>query len=243
MATAPVKTLRRIPKAALSRLQRALEVRGMIPTPQEAHVKPPAEEMVPVGDRWGPSPASLPGLDLCVSRQLELLEQLRRFTSDVPDFRASVLPQAEAVCLYAMMRVLAPKRIFEWGASRARQVMVDAIERSSAKSIELSSLDRSASSARWKELGAGDLLYVDGGDLPYLLFEALPAISAGAYVQFRPVEYPFRRAELLRAFLQYNRDFQIRFWPSYLHQHCRDRLALIPQLNADTGTLWIRKVS
>ena len=207
-----------------------------------------------MGDQWGPSPASLPGIDLCVPRQLELLEQMRRFAYDLPDFhagafryrynpRGSALPLAEAICLYAMMRVLSPKRIFAWGASQGRAVMHDTIDRSFAKPIEVTSIDRSLPLSRFKELGAGDILYADGGDLPYLLFEALPAMSAGAYVQFRPVVYPFRRADLLHAFLQYNRDFQIRFWPSYLHQHCRDRLAVMPQLNADAATLWIRKVS
>jgi hypothetical protein len=161
--------------------------------------------MVPYGDQWGPSPATLPGIDLCVPRQLELLEQMRRFSVRFPDAQA------------AMQRVVAPKKIVEW--------------------------DRTFPREKLKELEAGDFLLVESKELAQVLFDVLPALSAGVYVQFRPVLYPFRGADLLRAFLQYNRDFQIRFWPSYLYQHCRDRLAAIPQLNADAATLWIRKVS
>ena len=136
-----------------------------------------------------------------------------------------------------------PKRVFELGAHDARAVMLDTIDRSFKQKIEVVALDKKAPAERVRELGAGDILFVDQMELAPIVLDVLPMLAAGVFVQLRPVHYPFRDAALLRAFLMYNKDFQIRFWPSYLHQHCRDRLAVLPQISADAGALWIRKVS
>ncbi len=232
MATSPVGTVRRLPRAALSRLKRALEntLAGAAP------LAAPVEEMLEVqgglgegahSGRWGPSPRTLPGVDLQLSRQLELLEQMRRSSTNLPAFQTgSALPWPEVIGLHVMLRVLQPRRVVELGAAEARAVLRQWIEPGSAP----------------LSLDPGDLLYAGVSELPELLFEVLPSLPAGVFVQLREVLYPFRGVPLLRAFLQYNRDFQIRFWPSYLYQHARDRLAAFPQICADSGGIWIRKV-
>ena len=227
IASRPVETVRKIPKAALGRIRRALEDRGVIPKPWDLSRPPNAEEMVAAGDQWGPSPPALPGIDLHAQRQLEMLEQMRRCATDLSDFDSgsiryryrpsgAPLPKEEALALHLVLSVLEPQRIAELGSG-------------------------------WRELEAGDVLYVDSADrsseLSPLIFEILPQLRAGVWVQLRPVFYPLVHAPLLRAFLMYNGDFRIRFWPSFLHQHHRDRLSAIPQICADSGTLWIRKVS
>ena len=54
--------------------------------------------------------------------------------------------------------------------------------------------------ARFRELGAGDILFIDsthvsktGSDVNRLLFEVLPSLAAGVYVHFHDVQYPFER--------------------------------------------------
>lgn len=92
--------------------------------------------------------------------------------------------------------------------------------------------------AVFEELGPGDILLIDsshvskvGSDLNYLLFEVVPRLASGVYVHFHDVFYPFEyprrwieegvawnEAYLLRAFLQYNGQFSIEFFTSYLLQ-------------------------
>jgi hypothetical protein len=246
IAASPVKTVRKIPKAALTRIRRALEERGMITMPWEVPASRPAEEMVAAGDRWGPSAPALPGIELSKERQLHLLEQMRRHATDLPDFHAgsfhyryqpkgSPLPLPEALSLYLMLRVLSPKRVAAIGSKEGRAVILDTVDRSFERAIEVGT--------EWRRLAGGDVLWVESAEPGELVFEMLPGLSAGVFVGLSPIAYPFREAPLLRAFLMYNRDFQIRFWPSYLYQHQRDRLACIPQICADARVLWIRKVS
>lgn len=85
-------------------------------------------------------------------------------------------------------------------------------------------------------LQANDLLFIDsshvmkaGSDLHTILFEVLPILSPGVCIHFHDIRYPFQyqkdmvmkgtfwnEAYLLRAFLMYNKNFEITFWLNYL---------------------------
>jgi predicted O-methyltransferase YrrM len=119
-------------------------------------------------------------------------------------------------------------------------------------------------------LAAGDLLFVDsshvtktGSDVNHIVFELLPRISPGVYVHFHDAFYPFEYPRsfidkrwawnelyLLRGFLEYNRQFEVVLWPSYLEAVARDTLAerlplaVTPSIWPDVlgASLWLRKV-
>jgi hypothetical protein len=96
----------------------------------------------------------------------------------------------------------------------------------------------------FRELDENDILFIDsshvskvGSDLNRLVFEVLPEIKPGVYVHFHDVFYPFEypiewiyagvafnEAYLLRAFLQYNNEFRIACFNSYLKTLHMDRL-------------------
>jgi predicted O-methyltransferase YrrM len=96
-----------------------------------------------------------------------------------------------------------------------------------------------------QELEAGDMLFIDsshiaktGSDTNYEVFELLPRVRAGVYIHFHDVFYPFEyprnwvyqgrawnEAYLLRAFLQYNEQFRIVLFNSFLEQFHREKLA------------------
>jgi hypothetical protein len=90
--------------------------------------------------------------------------------------------------------------------------------------------------AEFAHLGAGDLLFVDtshvlktDSDVNFMLFELLPSLADGVFIHFHDILFPFEyprkwvfegrcwnEAYALRAFLQYNSRFRIRFWNSYI---------------------------
>ncbi len=94
-------------------------------------------------------------------------------------------------------------------------------------------------------LAAGDLLFIDsshvikcGGDLQFLMFEVMPRLPQGVFVQFHDIFHPFEYPEgwlrqernwneiyLLRAFLAYNRSWEIHFFNSYVAAEFPDLLA------------------
>jgi hypothetical protein len=96
----------------------------------------------------------------------------------------------------------------------------------------------------FRDLGEGDILFVDsshvskvGSDLNRLIFDVLPEIRSGVYIHFHdifyPFEYPpewvyagvaFNEAYILRAFLQYNKEFRIVCFNSYLKTVHKDKL-------------------
>jgi predicted O-methyltransferase YrrM len=121
----------------------------------------------------------------------------------------------------------------------------------------------------FRELEAGDILFVDsshvskaGSDLNHLLFTVLPELAPGVLVHFHDVPYPFEypqewvrygfawnEAYLLRAFLQYNPEFRIRLWNSYLQLAHPDLLEELMPLSTMPvgfgvgGSLWLERVS
>ncbi|CAN5284679.1 class I SAM-dependent methyltransferase [soil metagenome] len=88
----------------------------------------------------------------------------------------------------------------------------------------------------FKELEPNDLLFIDsshvikmGSDLHTIFFKFLPLLKPGVFIHFHDIRFPFEYSEelidkkvfwneayLLRAFLQYNKDFKIYFWLNYL---------------------------
>jgi predicted O-methyltransferase YrrM len=115
----------------------------------------------------------------------------------------------------------------------------------------------------FEALQPGDVLFVDsshvmktGSDVHRLLFDLLPALANGVVIHFHDVLYPFEypkrwveegrawnEAYALRAFLAYNRSFEIYFWASYLYQHEAEAFRRLPGAFADGSSLWIRKGS
>jgi hypothetical protein len=124
----------------------------------------------------------------------------------------------------------------------------------------------------FEKLEDGDVLFVDsthvtklGSDVNYLVFEVLPCLARGVYVHFHDIHYPFEytppwvkegwgwnEAYLLRAFLQYNSDFEVALWYSLLKKQTPDVLqrefplllenpGVSDQEDTPAGSLWLRK--
>jgi len=113
------------------------------------------------------------------------------------------------------------------------------------------------------ELGSGDFLIVDSShvvkvdsDVNHIVFDILPRLSQGVFVHFHDMFYPFEyprdwiqqgrywsEAYLVRAFLQFNRDFEIVAWNHFLGLFHRQRLAERMPLCLENigGSLWIRR--
>ena len=117
---------------------------------------------------------------------------------------------------------------------------------------------------RFSELSADDILFIDSShvskidsDVNYILFEILPYLKSGVYIHFHDIGYPFEypkewiyegrawnEAYLLRAFLQYNNTFQIRFFNSFLVKFYKDIFVNeMPIYMKNPGTsLWLQKI-
>lgn len=127
-------------------------------------------------------------------------------------------------------------------------------------------------SAAFTRLAENDILFVDSShvaktysDVLHILFNILPSLNRGVIIHFHdilwPFEYPiswledgraWNEAYLLRAFLQYNPNFEILFFNSYMELHQREVLAksipltLTPPSSTITpgnSSLWVRKIA
>jgi len=112
-------------------------------------------------------------------------------------------------------------------------------------------------------LEPNDMLIVDSthvskvdSDVNHILFRVLPALASGVYVHFHDIYYPFEyprewiyqgrawtEAYLLRAFLQYNRAFEIVFFNSFFAHFHEDRLrrGMPGCLKGPGSSIWLRK--
>jgi hypothetical protein len=127
--------------------------------------------------------------------------------------------------------------------------------RSEVQNVPLSAYD---------SLEANDILFIDsthvakaGSDVNHLFFELLPRLRTGVHVHVHDVFYPFdyRRdwleknrwawteAYLLRAFLQYNRAFEIRLFNDFLRLFHRDAIARVApaMLIQHGGSIWLQR--
>lgn len=116
----------------------------------------------------------------------------------------------------------------------------------------------------FQSLDEGDVLFIDsthvskyGSDVNYLFFEILPRLKKGVIIHlhdiFYPFEYPHRWIKsgmvwnedyLLRAFLQYNKEFEIVFFQNYLEKAHRDIFIENWPFDDKTihgGSFWMRK--
>jgi len=113
-------------------------------------------------------------------------------------------------------------------------------------------------------LEANDLLFVDsshvakiGSDVNFVLFEVLPVLNPGVLIHFHDVLWPFEyplewiehgiawnEAYVLRAFLQYNSQFEVVLLNSFVGHMFKDFMeANMPRFLRDPGgSLWLRKI-
>jgi hypothetical protein len=116
-----------------------------------------------------------------------------------------------------------------------------------------------------KQLGPNDVLFIDsthvakvGSDVNYIFTELFPSLSVGVYVHLHDIFYPFEypsdwiyegrawsEAYLLRAFLSYNRDFEIVLFNTFLEHFHRGLFAThFPLcLRNPGGSIWLRRVA
>lgn len=112
-------------------------------------------------------------------------------------------------------------------------------------------------------LGENDILFIDsthvsrvGSDVNYIFFEVLPVLRQGVYIHFHDVFWPFEYPEswvdegrqwhedyLLRAFLEFNREFKIFVFNTFLETFYRDwfeqHMPLC--LNNPGGSVWLQR--
>ncbi len=116
---------------------------------------------------------------------------------------------------------------------------------------------------RFRALQAGDILFIDsshvskaGSDVNDLFFRVIPALAVGVVVHIHdilwPFEYPmewlvegraWNEAYLLRAFLQYNPDWEVLYMNDYMGKHQRRLVAeKAPLMLVETGgSFWMRR--
>lgn len=112
-------------------------------------------------------------------------------------------------------------------------------------------------------LSAGDILLIDSthvskvdSDVNHILFSILPKLKSGVYIHFHDIFYPFEYPKewiyegrswnelyILRAFLQYNKEFEIVLFNSYLGYFYKETLVQqMPICIKNPGTsIWLRK--
>lgn len=114
----------------------------------------------------------------------------------------------------------------------------------------------------FKKLQSGDILFIDsthvtktGSDVNYILFEILPILKKGVLIHFHDIFYPFEYPKewvykglnwnedyILKAFLMYNENFEIKLFSEYLHRHHKNIFKEMPlAYNNEGGNLWIEK--
>lgn len=117
---------------------------------------------------------------------------------------------------------------------------------------------------RFEALQAGDILFIDsshvskaGSDVNDLFFRVLPALAVGVVVHIHdilwPFEYPmdwlvegraWNEAYLLRAFLQFNTNWEVLYMNDYMGRYERELIAQkAPLMLEETGgSFWMRRV-
>ncbi|MFA6098840.1 MAG: class I SAM-dependent methyltransferase [Patescibacteria group bacterium] len=116
----------------------------------------------------------------------------------------------------------------------------------------------------FRELQKNDILFIDsthvskiGSDVNYYLFEILPCLAPGVVIHIHDIFYPFEYPSewvykgiawnedyIIRAFLQYNKQFQIMLFGNYigLFQENWLREHMPRCLENIGGSLWLKKV-
>ena len=114
--------------------------------------------------------------------------------------------------------------------------------------------------AIFDELEEDDILFIDsthvsklGSDVNEILFEILPILKKGVIIHFHDIFYPFvypdvwfdqswfgfwNETYILRAFLQYNKEFELLFWGSCLRYFEPD---MYNDASTYDASIWLRK--
>jgi len=117
----------------------------------------------------------------------------------------------------------------------------------------------------FEELQSGDFLFIDsshvakvGSDVVRVMFDIIPRLNPGVIVHFHDILWPFEytknwllegrawnEAYFLRAFLQYNDEFQVQYFNSFIGATHSELLGQkMPLCLKNTGgSLWIRRKS
>ncbi len=117
--------------------------------------------------------------------------------------------------------------------------------------------------AEFDQLEAGDIFFVDsthvskvGSDVNLIVFDILPRLAPGVYVHVHDIFYPFEYLRdwieegrawneiyLLRAFLQYNSEFEIVLMNTYMEEFHEDFFTRhMPLCLANPGgSIWLRR--
>lgn len=202
-------------------------------------------------------------------------------------FNNTAFGGGDAFFLYAFIRHFQPKRLIEVGSGNSTCLILDtndvffeggisvtAIEpfpellfsllkeEDKTKIEVLSCRLQDVLLSRFKELEAGDILFIDsshvskvGSDVNYIFFDILPALQNGVVIHihdiFAPFEYPvewvyegrgWNEVYLLRAFLQYNSAFEVLLFDEMLANRFREKLRTeMPLCLERTGSFWLRK--
>jgi len=243
-------------------------------------------------------PDELPGIDLNVNKQLNLLESFEPLYKELPfpeekseGFRYYYVngfySYSDAILLYCMIRHLNPKKIIEIGSGFSSCVTLDTNEIFMKNSINctfiepyperLESLLKKDDNATiykkrlqempieiFEELAKDDILFIDSthvakfnSDVNFVIHKILPVLANGVYIHFHDVFYPFEYPNewllegrawneqyILRAFLEYNNDFEIVLFNTYLeNKYEKDIKKRFPLLYKNTGSsIWIKKI-
>jgi Methyltransferase domain len=113
------------------------------------------------------------------------------------------------------------------------------------------------------ELKANDILLVDSShvskidsDVNHIFFRILPALQSGVFIHFHDIFYPFEypldwiyegrawnETYLMRAFLQYNRQFQIQLFNTFIDWFHKEKYFRdMPLVRKNTGGgIWLKK--
>ncbi|NQT22882.1 MAG: class I SAM-dependent methyltransferase [Candidatus Omnitrophica bacterium] len=116
----------------------------------------------------------------------------------------------------------------------------------------------------FEQLEANDILFIDsshvlkiGSDLSRIFFEIMPMLKTGVLIHFHDIFYPFEYPKdwvfkgvawnenyILRAFLQYNPEFKITLFNSFLeHYHAKWFSENMPLcLEGKGASIWLRKL-
>lgn len=168
---------------------------------------------------------------------------------------------SDAIFFHCMTRQFKPTKIIEVGSGHSSCVALDTNELFFNEKIECTFIEpyqelllslikprdkdnieviskklQDVEPERFKELSAGDFLFVDSthvsktnSDVNHILFKVLPILESGVYVHFHDIFYPsedpkewvyegrsWNEGYFLRAFLQYNNAFEIIFFNTFL---------------------------
>ncbi len=118
--------------------------------------------------------------------------------------------------------------------------------------------------ALFQTLGQNDILFIDsshvskiGSDVNYLIHQILPSLKKGVFIHIHDIGYPFQYPQkwikegrawnenyILRAFLQFNSDFRIALFSSYLRKmHQPFMKEKMPRIfEGGGGNIWLERV-